>query len=147
MHARLNIYAWCLLLVLLHLLVIFNLSLLVGNNRRLLVIYCAHSKFISYDLAKGFNFLVTHCCIQHLSYAITFLLISDMQCIILLCQIKVNSIAIVRMNSLDGKESMVPSTTLSLAGNALTSSVEQVLSEKQHSRYDISLNCIMMSSC
>ncbi|KAL8149350.1 uncharacterized protein LOC141708702 isoform X2 [Apium graveolens] len=48
------------------------------------------------------------------------------QCIILLCQIKVNSIAIVRMNSFDGKESMVPSTLLSLAGNALTSTVEQV---------------------
>lgn len=48
------------------------------------------------------------------------------QCIILLCQIKVNSIAIVRLNSLDEKESMVPSTISSLAGNALTSTVEQV---------------------
>ncbi|KAK1399708.1 SET domain-containing protein [Heracleum sosnowskyi] len=48
------------------------------------------------------------------------------QCIILLCQIKVNSIAIVRLNSLDGKESMVPSTILSPAGNSLTSTVEQV---------------------
>ncbi|KAL6509635.1 hypothetical protein OROGR_022945 [Orobanche gracilis] len=48
------------------------------------------------------------------------------ECIILLCQIKVNSIAIVRLNSLDEKELMVPSTMLSVAGNALTSTVEQV---------------------
>ncbi|KAL6499089.1 hypothetical protein OROGR_028110 [Orobanche gracilis] len=55
-----------------------------------------------------------------------FLLFFSMQCIILLCQIKVNSIAIVRLNSLDEKELMVLSTMLSVAGNALTSTVEQV---------------------
>ncbi|XP_017253346.1 uncharacterized protein LOC108223538 isoform X2 [Daucus carota subsp. sativus] len=48
------------------------------------------------------------------------------QCIILICQIKVNSIAIVRLNSLDAKELVVPSTVSSFAGNALTSTIEQV---------------------
>ena len=63
---------------------------------------------------------------EHLSSATGFLFVSYMQCIILICQIKVNSIAIVRLNSLDAKELVVPSTVSSFAGNALTSTIEQV---------------------
>lgn len=57
--------------------------------------------------------------------AVTFFLVSWVQCVILLSQIKVNSMAIVRLNFLDvnGKEE---SAILSSAGNALTSTVEQV---------------------
>lgn len=54
-----------------------------------------------------------------------------MQCVMLLSQIKVNSMAIVRMKSLVVNEKVKQSGMLSSAGDALTSNVEQVLHYSQ----------------
>ena len=58
---------------------------------------------------------------------LTSLFHSWMQCVMLLSQIKVNSMAIVRMKSLVVNEKVKQSGMLSSAGDALTSNVEQVM--------------------